>query len=125
MAKLSTQEFIDALKELSVLELNELVKACEEEFGVSAAAGVVVAGPAAGGAAAEEEKTEFDVELTEVGANKVKVIKVVREATSLGLKEAKELVDGAPKMVKSGISKEEAEALKKSLEEVGAKVTLK
>ena len=125
MVKLSTQEFIDALKELSVLELNELVKACEEEFGVSAAAGVVVAGPAAGGAAAEEEKTEFDVELTEVGANKVKVIKVVREATALGLKEAKELVDGAPKMVKTGISKEEAEALKKSLEEVGAKVTLK
>ena len=125
MAKLSTQEFIDALKELSVLELNELVKACEEEVGVSAAAGVVVAGPAAGGAAAEEEKTEFDVELTEVGANKVKVIKVVREATALGLKEAKELVDGAPKMVKTGISKEEAEALKKSLEEVGAKVTLK
>ena len=125
MAKLSTQEFIDALKELSVLELNELVKACEEEFGVSAAAGVVVAGPAAGGAAAEEEKTEFDVELTEVGANKVKVIKVVREATSLGIKEAKELVDGAPKMVKTGISKEEAEALKKELEEVGAKVTLK
>ena len=125
MAKLSTQEFIDALKELSVLELNELVKACEEEFGVSAAAGVVVAGPAAGGAAAEEEKTEFDVELTEVGANKVKVIKVVREATSLGLKEAKELVHGAPKMVKTGISKEEAEALKKELEEVGAKVTLK
>lgn len=125
MAKLSTQEFIDALKELSVLELNELVKACEEEFGVSAAAGVVVAGPAAGGAAAEEEKTEFDVELTEVGENKVKVIKVVREATALGLKEAKELVDGAPKMVKTGISKEEAEALKKSLEEVGAKVTLK
>ena len=124
MAKLSTQEFIDALKELSVLELNELVKACEEEFGVSAAAGVVVAGPAAGGAAAEEEKTEFDVELTEVGANKVKVIKVVREATALGLKEAKELVDGAPKMVKTGISKEEAEALKKSLEEVGTKVTL-
>ena len=125
MAKLSTQEFIDALKELSVLELNELVKACEEEFGVSAAAGVVVAGPAAGGAAAEEEKSEFDVELTEVGANKVKVIKVVREATALGLKEAKELVDGAPKMVKTGISKEEAEALKKELEEVGAKVTLK
>ena len=125
MAKLSTQEFIDALKELSVLELNELVMACEGEFGVSAAAGVVVAGPAAGGAAAEEEKTEFDVELTEVGANKVKVIKVVREATSLGLKEAKELVDGAPKMVKTGISKEEAEALKKELEEVGAKVTLK
>ncbi|KAB0577631.1 large subunit ribosomal protein L7/L12 [Fusobacterium naviforme] len=125
MAKLSTQEFIDAIKELSVLELNELVKACEEEFGVSAAAGVVVAGPAAGAAAAEEEKTEFDVELTEVGANKVKVIKAVREATSLGLKEAKELVDGAPKMVKTGISKEEAEALKKALEEVGAKATLK
>ena len=124
MAKLSTQEFIDALKELSVVELSELVKACEEEFGVSAAAGVAVvaAGPAA---AAEEEKTEFDVELTEIGANKVKVIKVVREATSLGLKEAKELVDSAPKMVKTGISKEEAEALKKSLEEVGAKVTLK
>ena len=125
MAKVTTQEFIDAIKELSVLELNELVKACEEEFGVSAAAGVVVAGPAAGAAAAEEEKSEFDVELTEVGANKVKVIKVVREATSLGLKEAKDLVDGAPKMVKTGISKEEAEALKKSLEEVGAKVTLK
>ena len=124
MAKLSTQEFIDALKELSVVELSELVKACEEEFGVSAAAGVAVvaAGPAA---AAEEEKTEFDVELTEIGANKVKVIKAVREATSLGLKEAKELVDAAPKMVKTGISKEEAEALKKSLEEVGAKVTLK
>ena len=125
MAKLSTQEFLDALKVLSALELNELVKDCEEEFGVSEAEGVVVAGPAAGGAAAEEEKTEFDVELTEVGANKVKVIKVVREATSLGLKEAKELVDGAPKMVKTGISKEEAEALKKELEEVGAKVTLK
>ena len=125
MAKLTVEEFIAAIKELSVMELNDLVKACEEEFGVSAAAGVVVAGPAAGGAAAEEEKTEFDVELTEVGANKVKVIKVVREATSLGLKEAKELVDGAPKMVKTGISKEEAEALKKELEEVGAKVTLK
>ena len=124
MAKLSTQEFIDALKELSVVELSELVKACEEEFGVSAAAGVAVvaAGPAA---AEEEEKTEFDVELTEIGPNKVKVIKAVREATSLGLKEAKELVDTAPKMVKTGISKEEAEALKKSLEEVGAKVTLK
>ena len=124
MAKLSTQEFIDAIKELSVIELNDLVKALEEEFGVSAAAGMVVA--AAGGpAAVEEEKTEFDVELTEIGAQKVKVIKVVREATSLGLKEAKELVDSAPKMVKTGISKEEAEALKKSLEEVGAKVTLK
>jgi len=124
MAKLSTQEFIDAIKELTVVELNELVKACEEEFGVSAAAGVVVA--AAGPAAAEEEeKTEFDVELTEIGPNKVKVIKAVREATSLGLKEAKELVDNAPKMVKQGISKEEAEALKKSFEEVGAKITIK
>lgn len=123
MAKMSTQEFIDAIKELSVMELNELVKACEEEFGVSAAAGVVVAaGPAA---AAEEEKTEFDVELTEVGAEKVKVIKVVREITGLGLKEAKDLVDGAPKMVKEAASKEEAEEIKKKLEEVGAKVTLK
>ncbi|MBR3009147.1 MAG: 50S ribosomal protein L7/L12 [Stomatobaculum sp.] len=124
MAKLTTQEFIDAIKELTVLELNDLVKACEEEFGVSAAAGVVMAGPAAAGPV-EEEKTEIDVELTEIGAQKVKVIKVVREATSLGLKEAKDLVDSAPKMVKTGISKEEAEALKKSLEEVGAKVTLK
>ena len=123
MAKLSTQEFIDAIKELSVIELNDLVKALEEEFGVSAAAGMVVA--AAGPAAVEEEKTEFDVELTEIGAQKVKVIKVDREATSLGLKEAKELVDSAPKMVKTGVSKEEAEALKKSLEEVGAKVTIK
>ncbi len=123
MAKLSTQEFIDAIKELSVIELNDLVKALEEEFGVSAAAGMVVA--AAGPAAVEEEKTEFDVELTEIGAQKVKVIKVVREATSLGLKEAKELVDSAPKMVKTAVSKEEAEALKKSLEEVGAKVTIK
>ena len=123
MAKLSTQEFIDAIKELSVIELNDLVKALEEEFGVSAAAGMVVA--AAGPAAVEEEKTEFDVELTEIGAQKVKVIKVVREATSRGLKEAKELVDSAPKMVKTAVSKEEAEALKKSLEEVGAKVTIK
>lgn len=125
MAKLTTAEFIEAIKELSVLELNELVKACEEEFGVSAAAGVVVAaaGPAAGAEA--EEKTEFDVELTEVGAEKVKVIKVVREVTGLGLKEAKDLVDGAPKVVKEGASKEEAEELKKKLEEVGAKVTLK
>lgn len=123
MAKLSTQELIDAIKELSVLELNDLVKACEEEFGVSAAAGVVVAaGPAA---AVEEEKTEFDVELTEVGAEKVKVIKVVREITGLGLKEAKDLVDGAPKMVKEAVSKEEAEEIKKKLEEVGAKATLK
>ncbi len=124
MAKLSTQELIDAIKELTVLELNDLVKACEEEFGVSAAAGVVVAAAGAG-AAAEEEKTEFDVELTEVGPNKVKVIKVVREATGLGLKEAKDVVDSAPKMVKEGATKEEAEELKKKLEEVGAKVTLK
>ena len=123
MAKMTTEEFIAAIKELSVLELNDLVKACEEEFGVSAAAGVVVA--AAGPAAAEEEKTEFDVELTEVGAEKVKVIKVVREVTGLGLKEAKDVVDGAPKVVKEGASKEEAEELKKKLEEVGAKVTLK
>ena len=124
MAKLTVAEFIDAIKELSVLELNELVKACEEEFGVSAAAGVVVAAAGAGAAAAEE-KSEFDVELTEGGSEKVKVIKVVREATGLGLKEAKELVDSAPKALKTGVSKEEAEALKKQLEEVGAKVTLK
>ena len=125
MAKLSTAEFIEAIKELSVLELNELVKACEEEFGVSAAAGVVVAAAGAGAAEAAEEKDSFDVELTEVGSEKVKVIKVVREATGLGLKEAKDLVDGAPKMVKEGASKDEAETIKKSLEEVGAKVTLK
>ncbi|MCR4739825.1 MAG: 50S ribosomal protein L7/L12 [Lachnospiraceae bacterium] len=125
MAKLSTAEIIDAIKELTVLELNDLVKACEEEFGVSAAAGVVVA--AAGGDAgpAAEEKSEFDVELSEVGAEKVKVIKVVREITGLGLKEAKELVDGAPKVVKEAAAKEEAEDIKKKLEEVGAKVTLK
>ena len=125
MAKLTTAEFIEAIKELSVLELNELVKACEEEFGVSAAAGVVVAAGGAAGGAAEEEKTEFDVELTEVGPNKVKVIKVVREATGLGLKEAKEVVDSAPKAVKTGVSKEEAEDLKTKLEAEGAKVTLK
>ena len=125
MAKLSTQEFIDAIKELTVLELNDFVKACEEEFGVSAAAGVVVAAAGAGEAAAAEEKTEFDVELTEVGAEKVKVIKVVREITGLGLKEAKDAVDGAPKVLKEGVSKEEAEGFKKQLEEVGAKVTLK
>ena len=126
MAKLTTQEFIDAIKELSVLELNDLVKACEEEFGVSAAAGVVVAAAGAGAAAeAAEEKTEFDVELTEVGAEKVKVIKVVREATGLGLKEAKDLVDAAPKMIKEGASKEEADDIKAKLEAVGAKVTLK
>ena len=114
MAKLSAQEFIEAIKEMTVLELNDLVKACEEEFGVSAAAGVVVA--AAGGeAAAAEEKTEFDVELTEVGPNKVKVIKVVREVTGLGLKEAKEVVDGAPKVLKEGVSKEEAEDIQKKL----------
>ena len=124
MAKLTTAEFIDAIKELSVLELNDLVKACEEEFGVSAAAGVVVAA-AGGDAAAAEEKTEFDVELTEVGPNKVKVIKVVREATGLGLKEAKEVVDGAPKVVKEGVSKAEAEEMKTKLEAEGAKVTLK
>ena len=124
MAKLTTAEFIEAIKELSVLELNDLVKACEEEFGVSAAAGVVVA--AAGtGAAAAEEKTEFDVELTEVGPNKVKVIKVVREATGLGLKEAKDVVDGAPKVLKQGASKEEANDIKAKLEAEGAKVTLK
>ena len=136
MAKLSTQEIIDAIKELTVLELNDLVKACEEEFGVSAAAGVVVAAAAGDAGAAEaEEKTEFDVELTDVGPNKVKVIKVVREATGLGLKEAKDLVDSAPKVVKEGASKEEADDIKAKLEEAddikakleaeGAKVTLK
>ena len=124
MAKLTTAEFIDAIKELSVLELNELVKACEEEFGVSAAAGVVVAAAGAGAAAAEE-KTEFDVELTAAGDQKVKVIKVVREVTGLGLKEAKDLVDGAPKVLKAEVSKDEAEVIKKQLEEVGAQVTLK
>ena len=123
MAKLTTAEFIEAIKELSGMELNDLVKACEEEFGVSAAAGVVVAGPAA--AEEVEEKTEFDVELTEIGPNKVKVIKVVREATGLGLKEAKDLVDSAPKMVKEQVSKAEADDLKAKLEEQGAKVTLK
>lgn len=126
MAKLTTQEFIDAIKELTVLELNDLVKACEEEFGVSAAAGVVVAAAGAGAAAdAAEEKTEFDVELTEVGPNKVKVIKVVREATGLGLKEAKDLVDSAPKTLKEAATKEEAEDIKTKLEAEGAKVTLK
>ena len=121
---MTTQENIEVIKGLSVLELNDLVKACEEEFGVSAAAGVVVAAAGAG-AAAGEEKTEFDVELTEAGANKVKVIKVVREITGLGLKEAKEVVDGAPKVVKEGASKEEAEEIQKKLEAEGAKVTLK
>ena len=125
MAKLSIEEIIAAVKELSVLELNELVKAAEEEFGVSAAAGMVVAagGPAAGGDA--EEKTEFDVELTNVGSEKIKVIKVVREITGLGLKEAKDLVDNAPKMLKEQVSKDEGEAVKAKLEEVGAVVTLK
>ena len=121
---MTTQEIIEAIKELSVLELNDLVKACEEEFGVSAAAGVVVAAGAGAGEAAEE-KTEFDVELTEVGGQKVKVIKVVREITGLGLKEAKAVVDGAPKTLKEAVSKEEAEDIKKQLEEVGAKVTVK
>ena len=122
MAKLTTAEMIEAIKELSVLELNDLVKACEEEFGVSAAAGVVVA---AAGAVEVEEKTEFDIELTEVGPNKVKVIKVVREATGLGLKEAKDLVDGAPKVLKEGAEKAEADDIKAKLEAEGAKVTLK
>ena len=121
---MTTQEIIEVIKGLSVLELNDLVKACEEEFGVSAAAGVVVAAAGAGAAAAEE-KSEFDVELTEAGDQKVKVIKVVREITGLGLKEAKDVVDGAPKVVKEQASKEEAEEIKKKLEEVGAKLTLK
>ncbi|NLM13245.1 MAG: 50S ribosomal protein L7/L12 [Epulopiscium sp.] len=126
MAKLTIQEIIDAVKELTVLELNELVEKCEEEFGVSAAAGVMVAaGAVAGGGAAAEEKTEFDVELTDAGAQKIKVIKVIREITGLGLKEAKDLVESAPKVVKEGAAKDEAESIKAKLEEVGAKVTLK
>jgi large subunit ribosomal protein L7/L12 len=124
MAKLTTAEIMDAIKELSVLELNELVTACEEEFGVSAAAGVVMAAPGAAGAAAEE-KTEFDVELTSAGSQKIKVIKAVREITGLGLKEAKALVEGAPKVVKEGVAKDAAEELKAKLEEVGASATLK
>lgn len=123
MAKFTAAEIIECLKEMSVLELNELVKAVEDEFGVSAAAGVVVA--AAGPAAEVEEKTEFDVELTEIGEQKVKVIKVIREITGLGLKEAKDLVESAPKVVKEAVSKEEAEELKKKIEDQGAKVTLK
>ncbi len=123
MAKLTNEEFIDAIKELSVLELNDLVKACEEEFGVSASAGVVVAAAAAG--PEEEEKTEFDVELTDIGPNKVRVIKVVREATGLGLKEAKDVVDAAPSLIKQAIGKEEAEDLKAKLEAEGAVATLK
>ncbi len=122
---MTTQEIIEVIKGLSVLELNDLVKACEEEFGVSAAAGVVVAAAGAGAGAAAEEKTEFDVELTDVGPNKVKVIKVVKDATGLGLKEAKDIVDGAPKVVKEACSKEEAEDIKTKLEAEGAKVTLK
>ena len=127
MAKLTVAEILDAVKELSVLELNELVKAAEEEFGVSAAAGVVMAGPAAGGGgdAGGEEKSDFDVELTDVGGEKIKVIKVVREITGLGLKEAKEMVDGAPKIIKEGAPKAEAEEIAKKLSEVGAKATLK
>ena len=125
MAKLTTAEMIEAIKELSVLELNELVNACEEEFGVSAAAGVVVAAAGGDGAAAAEEKDEFDVELVSAGASKVKVIKVVREVTGLGLKEAKDLVDNAPKVVKEGASKAEAEEIKAKLEEQGAEVNLK
>ena len=125
MAKLTTAEMIEAIKELSVLELNELVKACEEEFGVSAAAGVVVAAAGGDGAPAAEEKDEFDVELVAAGASKVKVIKAVREITGLGLKEAKELVDNAPKVVKEGVSKAEAEEIKAKLEEQGAEVNMK
>ena len=126
MAKLTTAEFIEAIKELSVLELNDLVKACEEEFGVSAAAGVVVAAAGgAGEAAAEEEKTEFDVILAEAGATKMQVIKVVKEITGLGLKEAKAIVDGAPKAVKEKVSQAEADDIKKKLEEAGAKVEVK
>ena len=125
MAKLTTEEFIEAIKELSVLELNDLVKACEEEFGVSAAADVVVAAAGAEGGAAAEEKDEFDVELVSAGAAKVKVIKVVREVTGLGLKEAKALVDEAPKVIKEGASKAEAEEIKTKLEAEGAEVNLK
>ena len=125
MAKLTVAEFIEAIKELSVLELNELVKACEEEFGVSAAAGVVEAAAGAGEAAAAEEKDEFDVVLASAGASKVKVIKVVREITGLGLKEAKEVVDGAPKTIKEAVSKAEAEEIKAKLEAEGAAVELK
>ena len=125
MAKLTIPELLEAIKELSVLELNELVKAAEEEFGVSAAAGVMMAGPAAGPAEAVEEKTEFDVELTEVGSEKIKVIKVVREITGLGLKEAKELVDNAPKVLKEAAPKAEADSIVAKLAEIGAKATLK
>ena len=122
---MTKEDFISAIKEMSVMELNELVKACEEEFGVSAAAGVVVAAAGAAGGAAGEEKTDFNVELTDAGAEKIKVIKVVRDTTGLGLKEAKDLVEGAPKMIKEGVPKAEAEEMKKKFEEVGAKITLK
>ena len=125
MAKLTIPELLEAIKELTVLELNELVKAAEEEFGVSAAAGVMMAGPAAGPAEAAEEKTEFDVELTDVGGEKIKVIKVVREITGLGLKEAKELVDNAPKVLKEAAPKAEADSIVAKLAEIGAKATLK
>jgi len=125
MAKLTIEDFIAAIDEMSVLELNELVKAVEEKYGVSAAAGVVVAAGAAGGGEASEEKSEYDVELTDAGAEKIKVIKTVRELTNLGLKEAKDLVDAAPKLVKEGLPKDEAEKVKAKLEEVGAKVTIK
>ena len=125
MAKLTAEELIEQIEQLTVLELNDLVKACEEKFGVSAAAGVVVAAAGAGAGAAAEEKTEFDVELTSFGEKKMDVIKVIRVITGLGLKESKELVEGAPKMVKEAASKEEAEDIKKKLEEVGATVTLK
>lgn len=126
MAKLSVDEILGALDELTIIELNDLVKKVEEKYGVSASAGVVVAqGPATGGGAAAEEKTDFDVELTEVGSEKIKVIKAVREATGLGLKEAKDVVESAPKVIKEGISKEDAEAIKAKFEEVGAKITLK
>jgi len=125
MAKLSIDDMLAAIEELTILELNDLVKAAEEKFGVSAAAGVVVAAGPGGGGEAAEEKTEFDVELTSAGSEKIKVIKAVRELTALGLKEAKELVDGAPTMLKEGISKEDAEAAKAKLTEVGATVTIK
>ncbi|MBS4803823.1 MAG: 50S ribosomal protein L7/L12 [Clostridium sp.] len=122
---MTREDIIQAIKEMTVLELNELVTACEEEFGVSAAAPVAVAGAVAGGAAAAEEKTEFDVVLANAGSQKIKVIKVVRELTGLGLKEAKEIVDGAPKTIKEGVSKEEAEDMKAKLAEVGAEVEVK
>jgi large subunit ribosomal protein L7/L12 len=122
---MTREDIIQAIKEMSVLELNELVKACEEEFGVSAAAAVVAGGAVAGGAAAAEEKTEFDVVLANAGDNKIKVIKAVREITGLGLKEAKEIVDGAPKTLKEGVSKEEAEDMKAKLAEVGATIEVK